>query len=155
MFSPETPTLGTTANCASRETLLFLVYEAEACLPPEILMGSPLVRLFDESIQEQLQRDDVDFVDERRWQAAIQNARYNQALRRYHQRFVHSRELRVGDLVIRQILNQERPHKLPSSREGPLKVTKVCRPESVRLATTEGEPLSNPWNIEHLRKSYP
>ena len=43
----------------------------------------------------------LDFIDERRWQAAIRNARYNQALRRYHQRFVHSRELRVGDLVLR------------------------------------------------------
>jgi hypothetical protein len=43
----------------------------------------------------------MDFIDERRWQAAIRNARNNQALRRYHQRFVHSRELRVGDLVLR------------------------------------------------------
>jgi hypothetical protein len=43
----------------------------------------------------------MDFTDERRWQTTIQNARYNQALRRYHQQFVHSRELRVGDLVLR------------------------------------------------------
>jgi hypothetical protein len=69
-------------------------------------MGSPLVHSFDESMQEQLRREDVDFIDERRWQAAIQNAWYNQALRRYHQRFVHSRELRVGDLVLRRVLNQ-------------------------------------------------
>jgi hypothetical protein len=35
------------------------------------------------------------------------------------------------------------------------KVTEICRPGCVRLATTEGEPLPNPWNIEHLRKFYP
>jgi hypothetical protein len=58
-------------------------------------------------MQEQLRREDVEFIDERRWQAAIRNARYNQALRRYHQRFVHSRELKVGDLVLRQILNEK------------------------------------------------
>ena len=52
-------------------------------------------------MQEQLWREDVNFIDECRWQAAIQNAWYNQALRRYHQRFVHSRELGVGDLVLR------------------------------------------------------
>jgi hypothetical protein len=56
-------------------------------------------------MQEQLRCEDVDFIDERRWRAAIRNARYNQALRRYHQRFdqrfVHSRELRVEDLVLR------------------------------------------------------
>jgi hypothetical protein len=41
MFSPETPTLVTIANRAARETPLFLVYGAEACLPPKTLMGSP------------------------------------------------------------------------------------------------------------------
>jgi hypothetical protein len=54
----------------------------------------------------------VDFINERRWQAAIRNARYNQALRRYHQWFVHSRELGVGDLVLRRVLNREGLHKL-------------------------------------------
>jgi hypothetical protein len=66
-------------------------------------------------MQEQLRREDVDFIDERRWQVAIRNARYNQALGRYRQWFVHSRELRVGDLVLRRILNREGLHKLPSS----------------------------------------
>jgi hypothetical protein len=86
----------TTPSRATRETPFFLVYGAEACLPPEIIMGSPQVQSFDESMQEQLRREDVDFIDERRWRAVIRNARYNQALRRYHGRFVHSRELRVG-----------------------------------------------------------
>jgi transposase InsO family protein len=65
----------TTPSQATRETPFFLVYEAKACLPPEILMGSPWVQSFDESMQEQLWRENVDFIDERRWQAAIQNAR--------------------------------------------------------------------------------
>ena len=101
-----------------------------------------------------MRRDDVDFVDERRRQASIRNARYNQALRCYHERFVHSRELRVGDLVLRRILNREGLHKLSPSWEGPFKVLEICRPRCIRL-TTEGVPLPNPWNIEHLRKFYP
>jgi hypothetical protein len=128
---------------------------SDTCLPPKILMGSPRVQSFDESMQEQLRREDVDFIDERRCQAAIRNARYNQALRRYHQRFVHSRELGVGVLVLSQVLNREGLHKLSSSWEGPFKVTEVCRPGCVRLATIEGVPLPNPWNIEDLRKFYP
>jgi hypothetical protein len=68
-------------------------------------MGSLRVQAFDEDLQEWQLRQDVDLVDERRWRAAVRNARYNQALQRYHQRFVHSRELRVGDLVLRRILN--------------------------------------------------
>jgi hypothetical protein len=145
----------TTPSRATEEIPFFLVYGAEAYLPPEIIMGSPRVQAFDESMQEQLRREDVDFIDERRWQAAIRNAWYNQALRRYHQWFVHSRELRVGDLVLRRVLNREGLHKLSPSWEGPFKVTEICRPGCVRLATTEGEPLPNPWNIEHLRKFFP
>jgi hypothetical protein len=118
-------------------------------------MGSPQVQYFDESMQEQLRREDVDFINERRWQATIQNARYNQALRRYHQMFVHSRELGVRDLVLRRVLNREGLHKLSPSWEGPFKVTEACRPGGVRLATTEGVPLPNPWNIEHSCKSNP
>jgi hypothetical protein len=134
----------TTPSRATGETPFFLVYGAEACLPPEIIMGSPRVQAFDESMQEQLRREDVDFIDERRWRTVIRNARYNQALRRYHQRFVHSRELRVGDLVLRRVLNREGLHKLSPSLEGPFKVTEICRPGCVHLATTEGEPLPNP-----------
>jgi hypothetical protein len=101
----------TTPSRATRETPFFLVYGAEACLPPKIIMGAPQVQSFDESMQEQLRREDVDFIDERRWRAAIRNAWYNQALRSYHQRFVHSWELRVEDLVLRRVLNREGLHK--------------------------------------------
>ena len=128
MSSPEAPTPVETTRWTPRGTPCSSIYGAEACLPPEIIMGSPRVQAFDESMQEQLQRENVNFTDECRWQAAIRNARYNQALRRYRQWFVHSRELRVGDLVLRRILNREGLHKLPSSWEGPFKVTEVCRP---------------------------
>jgi transposase InsO family protein len=44
----------TTPSRATGETPFFLVYGAEACLPLEIIMGSPRVQSFDESAQEQL-----------------------------------------------------------------------------------------------------
>jgi hypothetical protein len=80
-------------------------------------MGSLRGQPFDESAQEQLRREDVDFIDEHRWQAAVRNARYNQVLRRYHQRFVHNRKFEVGDLVLRRILNRKGLHKLSPSWE--------------------------------------
>jgi hypothetical protein len=98
-------------------------------------MGSLRVQAFDEELLEQQRCQDVDLVDERRWRAAVRNAWYSQALRHYHQGFVHSRELRVGDLVLRQILNREGLHKLFPSWEGPFKVSNVCRSGSVSLAT--------------------
>jgi hypothetical protein len=95
MFSPETPTPVATTRRATGRTPYSLVYGAEAYLPSETLLDSPRVHSFDGSMQERLQREDVDPIDERRWQAATRNAHCNQALRRYHQRSVHSRKLRV------------------------------------------------------------
>ena len=126
MFSPETSAPVTTANRAARETSLFLVCGAKTCLPPETFMGSPHAQSFDGFMQEQLRRKDMDFINKCRWQATTRNARFNQALKRYRQPFVHSRELGVRDLVLRQVLNREWLHKLSPSWEGPFKVTEAC-----------------------------
>jgi hypothetical protein len=48
-----------------------LVYGAEVVIPPEVIMVSPCVQAYDEAAQDQLRRDDVDLVDETRWQAAL------------------------------------------------------------------------------------
>jgi hypothetical protein len=69
MSSPEAPTLVTTTSRAPMATTPFQVYGSEACLPPETLMGSPRTQSFDESMQERLRREDVDFINERRWQS--------------------------------------------------------------------------------------
>jgi hypothetical protein len=61
----------TTPSRATGKTPFFLVDGAEACLPLKIIMGSPRVQAFDESMQEQLRHEDMDFIDERRWRAAI------------------------------------------------------------------------------------
>jgi hypothetical protein len=91
MSSPEAPTPVTTASRVPGATPPFPVHGSEACLPPETLMGSPRAQSSDESMQERLWRKDMDFINKRRWQAAIRNARYNQTLGRYRRRIVHSR----------------------------------------------------------------
>jgi hypothetical protein len=46
--------------------------------------------------------------------------------RRYHQRFMRSREFQVDDLVLRRVLNREGMNKLSSCWKGPFRVTQVC-----------------------------
>jgi hypothetical protein len=74
----------TSPSRATGEMPFFMVYGAEAVLPPEVTMGSLHVKTYDEAMQDQLWREDINLVDERRWQAAIKNACYWQTLRRYH-----------------------------------------------------------------------
>jgi hypothetical protein len=70
----------TSPSWVTGETSFFMVYGAEAVLPPEVTMGSVCVKTYDDATQDQLRREDIDLVDERRWQAAIKNVRYRQAL---------------------------------------------------------------------------
>jgi hypothetical protein len=65
---------------ATGETSFFMVYGAKGVLPSEVTMDSLRVKTYDEATQDQLRREDIDLVDERRWQSAIKNARYRQAL---------------------------------------------------------------------------
>ena len=97
----------TTPSRATGKTPFFLVYGAEAVLPPEIARGSPRVVAYDEAAQDQFRRDDIDLIEERRRRSTIRVAKYHQASKRYHQRFVRSRALQIGNLVLRRIHNRE------------------------------------------------
>ena len=93
--------------------------------------------------------------EERRREATLRAARYQQALRRYHSRNICSRTLEVGDLVLRRVLSREGLHKLSTMWEGLFRIARVSRPGTARLATHDGVPIQNAWNIQHLQKFYP
>nr|AAU90238.1 putative polyprotein [Oryza sativa Japonica Group] len=145
----------TTPSRATGETPFFLVYGAEAVLPSELTLRSPRATMYCEADQDQLRRDDLDYLEERRRRAALRAARYQQSLRRYHQRHVRARSLCVDDLILRRVQTRAGLSKLSPMWEGPYRVIGVPRPGSVRLATSDGAELPNPWNIEHLRRFYP
>jgi hypothetical protein len=136
-------------------TPFFMVYGSEAVLPADLIFGAP--RLTFESIAEAetTRLEDIDVLEEERLNTVIQSARYQQTLRRYHDKAVRHRSFAVGDLVIRQILMGEGRHKLSPSWEGPFIVSKVTRPGSCRLTQMDDTEVGNSWNIEHLRKFYP
>jgi hypothetical protein len=54
--------------------------------------------------------EDIDVLEEERLNAVIQSARYQQTLRRYHDKAVRQRSFSVGDLVLRRILTGEGRH---------------------------------------------
>nr|ABA96681.1 retrotransposon protein, putative, unclassified [Oryza sativa Japonica Group] len=74
----------TTPSRATGEMPFFLVYGAEAVLPSELTLRSPRVTMYCEADQDQLHRDDLDYLEERRRRVALRAARYQQSLRRYH-----------------------------------------------------------------------
>jgi hypothetical protein len=74
---------------------------AEAILPTDLEYGSPRTRTYDDQSNRTNQEDSLDQLEEARDMALLHSARYQQSLRRYHARGVWSRDLQVGDLVLR------------------------------------------------------
>ena len=121
----------------------------------ELIYRSPRVLAYDEFEQEQLRQDDALLLEEDRLQAAIRAARCQQALRCYHSRKFKARSFEEGDLVLRRVQSAKNSNKLTPKWEGPYRVRRVTRPGAVCLETEDGIPVSNSWNIEHLRNFFP
>jgi hypothetical protein len=85
-------------------TPFFMVYGSEAVLPADLRFGAP--RLVFESIAEAeaTRLEGIDMLEEERLNTLIQSARYQQTLRRYHDKAIRHRSFVVGDLVLLRIL---------------------------------------------------
>jgi hypothetical protein len=112
-------------------TPFFMVYGSEAVLPLDLIFGAP--RLTFESIAEAeaTSLEDVDVLEEERLNVVIQSARYQQTLRRYHDKAVRYRSFSIGDLVLHHVLAGEGQHKLSPPWEGPF-----IRSHSARILST-------------------
>jgi hypothetical protein len=87
--------------------------------------------------------------------ALLHSARYQQSWQHYHARGVRSRDLRVGDLVLRLRQDARGHHKLTPPWEGPFIIAKILKLGTYRLSNSQGEVYNNAWNIRQLRRFYP
>jgi transposase InsO family protein len=111
--------LRTTPSRATGFTPFFLVYGAKAILPTDLEYGSPRTRAYDDQSNRTNREDSLDQLEEARDMALLHSARYQQSLRRYHARGVQSRDLQVGDLVLRLRQDARGRHKLTPPWKGP------------------------------------
>jgi hypothetical protein len=110
--------LRTTPSRATGFTPFFLVYGAEAILPTDLEYGSPRARAYDDRSNRANREDSLDQLEEARDMALLHSVRYQQSLRRYHARGVRSRDLQVGDLVLRVRQDARGRHKLTPPWKG-------------------------------------
>jgi hypothetical protein len=147
--------LRTTPSQATGFTPFFLVYGAEAILPTDLEYGSPRARAYDDQSNPTNQEDSLDQLEEARDMALLHSARYQQSLRRYHAQGVRSRDLQVGNLVLRLRQDARGRHKLTPPWEGPFVIAMVLKPGTYKLANSQGKVYINAWNIQQLRRFYP
>jgi hypothetical protein len=102
-----------------------MVHGSEAVLPTDINYGSPRVRAYTEEGNQVALEDAIDQLDEARDVVLLQSAKYQQALRRYHERNMRPREFHVGDLVLRRVQGSNDKHKLSPPWEEPFIIHEV------------------------------
>lgn len=121
------------------------VYRSKAILPTNLHYGSSRTCAFNNKRNE-LAHEDM---------ALLHSSKYQQALRRYHDRNVKTRSFNVGNLVLRRVLATKDKQKLSPPWEGPYIISRVIRPGSFKQKTIEGQEFTNAWNIAQLRKFHP
>jgi hypothetical protein len=145
----------TTPRSSTGETPFSLTYEVEAVIPLEI--GLPTIRTEHYDPTETSLATELDLAEERRDSTLIHLAAYQNGLRRTYERRVNSRELAVGDLVLRKVIGSQKDPthgKLGPNWEGPYKITSVASAEAFKLEGPNDMLVKRPWNICNLKKYY-
>uniref|UniRef100_A0A2N9IX95 Uncharacterized protein n=1 Tax=Fagus sylvatica TaxID=28930 RepID=A0A2N9IX95_FAGSY len=150
-------TFRTTPRRSTGETPFSLVYGSEAVIPLEI--GLPTLRTseWDPTRNDLAQSQALDLLEERREQAMIRLASYQQQLKKGYNKNIRPRSFQQGDLVLRKVLgNTKNPTdgKLGPNWEGPYRVRFVTGTGAYHLEDLNSLPLPRPWNVSNLRKYF-
>lgn len=115
----------TTPRRSTRETPFSLAYGMEVIIPLEIGLPTMRTEAYNHEQNKERIAEHLDMIKERREQALIRLATYQQQLVRSYQKKVRERLFKVGDLVLRKVLpNARDPNhgKLRLTWEGPYRV---------------------------------
>ena len=133
------------APLTTGETPFQLTYGAEAVIPVEIMEPSRRMEMhFDEEMNDEALREELDLVEEIRSGAALHEATLKQRVALRHDNKVIRREFQVGSLVLRRNQKDSREGKLAVNWEGPYRVQGATGTGAYYLEQLNGEPLPRP-----------
>ena len=147
-------TYQTTPRRSIGETPFSMTYGVEAVIPLKI--GFPTLRtsLFTPNINDNLLEKSLDFIEERRKNAIVQLAYYQQRLKQRYDSSVRLRPLAPGDLVLRKVVDTTKNPawgKLGPNWKGSYRITSVADIGAYFLEELDENVVPRPWNINNLR----
>ncbi|GJX35151.1 reverse transcriptase domain-containing protein [Tanacetum coccineum] len=138
------------------ETPFSLTYCTKAVIPAEIGMPTLQTAEVDLIKNDKALEINLDLIEEKREQAAIQEAKSKAKMEKYYNSKVRSTSFRPGDMVYR---SNDTSHakdggKLGPKWEGPYEVTESIGKGAYKLKDRNGNELPRTWNICNLKKCY-
>ncbi|XP_077215657.1 uncharacterized protein LOC143850283 [Tasmannia lanceolata] len=146
----------TTPHASIGESPFNLSFGTEAVIPVDVGTPSPRVTSFNEQLNDDGLRANLDLLEEAREESRIRVATYKQKVSNYHDSKIRPRNFRTGDLVLRKaaVSQPTKVEKLSPTWEGPYRVKEVIRPGSYKLETLEEHLLPHAWNSKNLCRYY-
>ena len=134
-----------------------MTYGVKAVIPLET--GFPTLRTSSFSLtsnNEQLEKS-LDLIDERRENAMVRLAHYQQKLRQGYDANVKLRPLEPGDLVLRKVVGTAKNPawgKLGPNWEGPYRITLGAGIGAYFVEDLDSHVIPRPWNVNNLKRYY-
>ncbi|XP_057811372.1 uncharacterized protein LOC131025590 [Salvia miltiorrhiza] len=144
----------TSPNTATREASFTLVYGSNAVIPAEARLESYRITTYDTEHNSELQRTELDLVEEQREEAQIIAAKYKSIIKAGYDKRVIARKLAKGDLVLKRADALKPVGKFEPNWEGPFIITEVLGSGAYTLSDPDDRALPRPWNINTLKKFY-
>ena len=145
-----------TPRRSTRETPFSMTYGVEAVIPLESGFLTTRTSLFNpKDNDEQLTRG-LDLIEEKRENAMVQLAHYQQKLKRGYDAHVRIRPLAPSDLVLRKVVGSAKNprEKLGPNWEGPYRITSNAGIRAYFLEDLDGLVVPRPWNVNNLKRYY-
>ena len=145
----------TTPRRSTGKTPFSLTYGAEAIIPLETSFPTTRTSSFNpKDNDEQLARN-LDLIKEKRENAMVQLAHYQQKLKRGYDTNVRLRPLTPDDLVLRNVVGTAKNPawgKLGPNWEGPYRITSNAGIGAYFLEDLDEHVIPRPWNVNNLKK---
>nr|XP_033509584.1 uncharacterized protein LOC117274422 [Nicotiana tomentosiformis] len=145
------------AKTGTGETLLSLVYGAEALIPVDIGEPSTMYTQATEESNEEEMRMNLDLLEERREATLIRMAAQKQMIERYYNRKANLQYFKIEDFVLKNVFQSTKSAnvgKLIPNWEGPYRIRGIAGKGAYELETMDGKILPSNWNDVLLKKYY-
>ena len=134
-----------------------MTYGVEAVIPLEFGFPTTRTSSFNPKDNDEQLAKNLDLIEEKRENAMVQLAYYQQKLKQGYDANVRLRPLALGDLVLRKVVGAAKNPawgKLGPNWEGPYRIASQVGIGAYFLEDLDEHVISHPWNVNNLKRYY-